>query len=57
MKTILKQEIYKNRKITLYLDDYNNELAIIEGDETMLYASISDCKRVINGKQPLYTIE
>ena len=57
MKTILKQEIYKNRKITLYLDDYNNELAIIDGDETMLYASISDCRRVINGKKPLYTIE
>lgn len=57
MKTILKQTTYKGHKITLYIDEYNNEFAMIDNYNIILYASISDCKRVINGTPPLYTIE
>jgi hypothetical protein len=54
--TIIKEIAYKGHTITQVIDDFHQEFAIIDGDESKLYDSIADAKRVIRGEQPFYEI-
>ena len=49
----LKVVNYKGHKISLVVDDFQQEFVMIDTDNT-LYCSIADAKRVINGKKPIY---
>ncbi len=55
-KNIIKEVSYKGHVITMFADDFQQEFAIIDNDETRLYDSIADAKRVIRGEQPHYEI-
>lgn len=58
MKTmnIIKEVSYKGHTITMFEDDFHQEFAIIDNDESKLYISIADANRVIRGEQPYYEI-
>lgn len=59
MKTnikVIKEVVYKGHVIAKVEDGFQQEFAIIDGDESKLYDSISDAKRVIRGEQPLYEV-
>lgn len=58
MKTmnIIKEVSYKGHTITMFEDGFSQKFAIIDGDESKLYDSIADAKRVIRGEQPKYEI-
>lgn len=56
MKTIIRELSYKGHTITLFEDDFRQEFTMIDNDETKLYDSIADAKRVIRGEQPYYEI-
>lgn len=58
MKTmnIIKEVSYKDHTITMFEDDFHQEFAIIDNDESKLYISIADANRVIRGEQPYYEI-
>lgn len=53
---ILKEVSYKGHTITVFEDGFHQEFAIIDGDQSKLYDSIADAKRVIRGEQPYYEI-
>lgn len=53
---ILKEVSYKGHTVTMFKDAFSQEFAIIDGDYSKLYASITDAKRVIRGEQPYYEI-
>lgn len=55
-KTIIKEVSYKGHTITLFEDAFQQEFAIIDGDESKLYYSILDAKRVVRGEQPKYEV-
>lgn len=55
-KNIIKEISYKGHVITLFEDCFHQEFAIIDNNESMLYDSIADAKRVIRGEQPYYEI-
>jgi hypothetical protein len=42
--------------ITVFEDGFHQEFVIIDNDESKLYDSIADAKRVIRGEQPYYEI-
>lgn len=52
IKNIVKEVNYKGHKITMFEDGFQQEFVIIDNDETKLYDSIADAKRVIRGEQP-----
>ena len=54
MKTVLKEVSYKGHSITMFKDDFDQELVIIDNDESKVYFSIADAKRVVNGRSPKY---
>lgn len=54
--TIIKEVSYKGHVIAQVRDDFHQEFAIIDADESKLYDSIADAKRVIRGEHPLYEI-
>ena len=54
--TTIKEISYKGRVISLVEDDFNQEFAVIDEDTSMMYVSISDAKRVINGLPPKYEL-
>ncbi len=56
IKNIVKEVNYKGHKITMFEDGFQQEFAIIDNDESKLYDSITDAKRVIRGEQPYYEI-
>lgn len=56
VEEIIKEVKYKGHTITLFDTGFNQSFAMIDGDETKLYSSIADAKRVIRGEQPLYEI-
>lgn len=58
MKTmnIIKEVSYKGHTITMFEDGFHQEFVIIDNDESKLYASIADAKRVIRDEQPKYEI-
>lgn len=53
---VIKEVSYKGHTITMFEDGFHQEFAIIDGDESKLYDSIADAKRVIRGEQPHYEI-
>lgn len=55
-KNIIKEVSYKGHTITMFEDDFRQEFAIIDNDESKLYDSIADAKRVIRGEQPFYEV-
>ena len=55
-KNIIKEVSYKGHTITMFEDGFHQEFAIIDNDESKLYDSIADAKRVIRGEQPYYEI-
>lgn len=55
-KNILREVSYKEHTITMFEDGFHQEFAIIDNDESKLYISIADAKRVIRGEQPYYEI-
>lgn len=40
----------------MFEDGFHQEFAIIDNDESQLYDSIADAKRVIRGEQPYYEV-
>lgn len=48
-RNIIKEVGYKGHTITMFEDDFHQEFAIIDNDESKLYISIADAKRVIRG--------
>lgn len=56
VKNIIKEVSYKGHIITMFEDDFHQEFAIIDNNESVLYGSISDAKRVIRGEQPYYEV-
>nr|DAV63622.1 MAG TPA: hypothetical protein [Caudoviricetes sp.] len=56
IKNILREVSYKGHTITMFEDGFHQEFAIIDNDESKLYDSIADAKRVIRGEQPYYEI-
>ena len=55
-KKIIKEVSYKGHTITMFEDGFHQEFAIIDNDESKLYDSIADAKRVVRGEQPHYEI-
>ena len=55
-KNIIKEVSYKGHAITMFEDGFHQEFVIIDNDESKLYDSIADAKRVIRGEQPYYKI-
>ena len=55
-KNIIKEIRYKGHVITMFADVFHQEFAIIDNDESTLYDSIADAKRVIRGEQPYYEV-
>ena len=53
---VIKEVRYKGHTITMFEDGFHQEFAIIDGDESKLYDSIADAKRVVRGEQPRYEI-
>ena len=55
---LLMMEIFRSiiLKITVFEDGFHQEFVIIDNDESKLYDSIADAKRVIRGEQPYYEI-
>lgn len=53
---VIKEVSYKGHTITMLGDGFHQEFAIIDGDESKLYDSIADAKRVVRGGQPHYEI-
>lgn len=53
---VIKEVSYKGHTITMFEDGFHQEFAIIDGDESKLYDSIVDAKRVVRGEQPHYEI-
>lgn len=53
---VIKEVSYKGRTITMFEDGFHQEFAIIDGDESKLYDSIADAKRVVRGEQSHYEI-
>lgn len=60
MNELLKEaESEKSKVITqmaIVEDGFHQEFVIIDNDESKLYDSIADAKRVIRGEQPYYEI-
>jgi hypothetical protein len=54
--TVINEVNYKGHVITRFYDVFQQEFAIIDNDESKLYDSIADAKRVIRGEQPNYEI-
>lgn len=54
--TVIKEVSYKGHTITMFEDDFQQVFTIIDNDESKLYSSIADAKRVIRGEQPYYEI-
>ena len=52
VKTILKEVIYKDNKLTKFEDEFGQEFVIINNFIKRLYTSFADAKRVLNGEQP-----
>ena len=46
-KKIIKEVSYKGHTITMFEDGFHQEFVIIDNDESKLYDSIADAKRVI----------
>ena len=55
-KNIIREVSYKGHIITVFEDGFHQEFVIIDNDESKLYDSIADAKRVIRGEQPYYEI-
>lgn len=55
-KNIIREVSYKSHIITVFEDVFHQEFAIIDNDESKLYASIADAKRAIRGEQHYYEI-
>ena len=55
-KVIVKEVSYKGHLITKFEDGFHQEFVIIDNDESKLYDSIADAKRVIRGEQPICEI-
>lgn len=55
-KNIIREVSYKGHTITMFEDGFHQEFVIIDNDESKLYDSIADAKRVIRGEQPYYKI-
>ena len=55
-KNIIKEVSYKGHAITMFEDGFHQKFVIIDNDESKLYDSIADAKRVIRGEQPYYEI-
>ena len=53
-KNIIREVSYKGHIITVFEDGFHQEFVIIDNDESKLYDSIADAKRVIRGEQPYY---
>lgn len=53
---VIKEVSYKGHTITMFKDGFHQESAVIDGDESKLYDSIADAKRVVRGEQPHYEI-
>lgn len=53
---VIKEVSYKGHTITMFEDGFHQEFAIIDGDESKLYDSIADAKRVVRGEQLHYEI-
>jgi len=53
---VIKEVSYKGHTITMFEDGFHQEFAIIDGDESKLYDSIADAKRVARGGRPHYEI-
>lgn len=56
VKNIIKEVNYKGHTITMFEDSFRQEFAIIDNDESKLYDSITDAKRVIMGEKPYYEV-
>ena len=56
-KNIIREVSYKGHIITVFEDGFHQEFVIIDNDESKLYDSIADAKRVIRGEQPYYEIK
>ena len=56
VKNIIKEVNYKGYTITMFEDCFRQEFAIIDNDESKLYDSIADAKRVIRGEKPYYEV-
>ena len=52
-KNIIREVSYKGHAITMFEDGFHQKFVIIDNDESKLYDSIADAKRVIRGKQPI----
>nr|WP_302584807.1 hypothetical protein [Paraprevotella clara]DAV71946.1 MAG TPA: hypothetical protein [Caudoviricetes sp.] len=55
-KVIVKEVSYKGHLITKFEDGFHQEFVIIDNDESKLYDSIADAKRVIRGEHPICEI-
>ena len=53
---VIKEVSYKGHTITMFEDDFHQEFALIDGDESKLYDSIADAERVVRGERPHYEI-
>lgn len=55
-KNFKSVKFYKGHQIVLFEDAFHQEFAIIDMDDTKLYASITDAIRVLKGQKPKFEI-